>query len=203
MSDQRVLAPLLLAGVMAIAAMAACGSSSSPPSSAASSSTPTPTAMATPAATPTPTPSAAPLDTASCPSASIINAALGSSLQFDKTISSKKLVDTLPSGTGHVACEYVSANQRALVVLLNNIPASLFITEEVDVADVFGLTLSQMQPVPVSGFGDEAQSYTYTGPEGAGMILDVQQGTNRVAVFVGGGSPSLTELEGLVTQLMG
>jgi hypothetical protein len=191
--------PLVVAGVMGIAAIAACGSPSSPPSSAAASATATPT----PVATPTPTPSAAPVDTTACPPASTINAALGSSLQFNQTMSSAKLVATLPSGTGHLGCEYTSTGQRALVILLNNMPGSLFVPEEVDVADAFGLTLSEMQPVPVSGMGDEATSFTYTGPDGPGMILDVQQGTNRVAILVGGGSPTLTALEGLVTQLMG
>jgi len=193
MSGQRSLMPLLLA-VTGMAAIAACGGSSSPPAA-----TPTPT----PVATPTPTPTAAPLDTATCPPASTLNAALSSNLQFHQTLTSAKLVATLPSGAGHIGCEYTSTGQRALVILLNNMPISLFVAEEVDVADAFGLSLSQMQPVAVTGIGDEASSFTYSGPDGAGMILDVQEGTNRVAVLVGGGSPTLAELESLVTQLMG
>ena len=200
MWGQRSLVPLPLVSLVGVAAIAACGSSTPPATPVISPPSATPTATATPA--PTPTPSAAPLDTTSCPAASIVNAALGSSLQFDKTITSTKLVDTLPSGAGHIACEYDAATQRALVVLLNNLPASLFVTEEVDVANVFDLTLDELQPVTVTGIGDQASAFSYNGPEGAGMILDVQEGTNRVAVCVGGGSPTLTQMEALVTELM-
>jgi len=188
---------LLLAGMMAAAAATACGGSSSSPSSSS--------AAVTAAATPTPTPAA--INTASCPAPSVVNGALGTEFTTSTTVSSASLVATLPSGTGHIACVYASGSTGVLLILLNNMPASLFTTEEQDVMTLLsdkGFSVSGVASTPVSGLGDEAVSFTSPSVKYGSVVgVDVQQGTNRVIVFEGEAAPSLNAVESLATQLLG
>ncbi|MGD0372634.1 MAG: hypothetical protein ABSC16_13165 [Candidatus Dormibacteria bacterium] len=194
--------PMLVAGLMAAAAVTACGSSSSSPSSSSAPAT----ATATPAATPTPTPTAAIIDTASCPAPSAVNSALGTDFTTSTTVSSAKLVATLPSGAGHIACAYTSGSAGVILILLNNMPASLFTSEEQDVMALLsdrGFNVSGVTTTPVSGLGDEAVSFTSPSVlYGSAVGVDVQQGTNRVVAFEAEATPSLSAVESLATQLL-
>jgi hypothetical protein len=195
--------PLLLAGLMAAAAVTACGGSSSSPSSSSAAAT----ATATPAATPTPTPTpAAAINTASCPAPSAVNSALGTDFTTSTTVSSAKLVATLPSGAGHIACAYASGSAGVILILLNNMPASLFTSEEQDVMALLsdrGFNVSGVTTTPVSGLGDEAVSFTSPSVlYGSAVGVDVQQGTNRVVAFEAEATPSLSAVESLATQLL-
>jgi hypothetical protein len=192
---------LLLSGLMAAAGVAACGGSPSSPASSSAAAT----ATATPAATPTPT-SAAAIETASCPAPAVVNSALGTEFTTSTTVSSASLVATLPSGTGHIACTYVSASAGAILILLNNMPASLFTSEEQEMMALLGdrgFNVSGVAATPVSGLGDQAVSFTSPSVlYGSAVGVDVQQGTNRVVVFEGEATPSLSAVESLATQLL-
>jgi len=191
---------LLLAGLMAAVAVTACGGSSASPSSSSAAAT------ATPAETPTPTPTpAAAINTASCPAPSVVNSALGTDFTTSTTVSSGTLL-ALPSGTGHIACAYTSGSAGVLLILLNNMPASLFTTEEQDLMAVLsdrGFNVNGVTSTPVPGLGDEAVSFTSPSVKyGSAVGVDVQQGTNRVVVFEGEATPSLNAVESLATQLL-
>ncbi len=183
---------------MAAAAVAACGGSSSPSGGSVA---------ATRAATPTPAPISAPaISTASCPAPSMVNNALGTEFTTSTTVSSASLVATLPSGTGHIACTYTSAKAGVFLILLNNMPASLFTAEEQDMMALLsakGFNVSGVTATPVSGLGDQASSFTSPSVlYGSAVGVDVQQGTNRVVVFEGTATPSLSVVESLATQLL-
>jgi len=115
-------------------------------------------------------------------------------------------VATLPSGTGHIACTYTSGSAGVILILLNNMPASLFASEEQDVMALLadrGFNLSGVASTPVSGLGDEAVSFTSPSVlYGSAVGVDVQQGTNRVVAFEGAKAPSLNAVESLATQLL-
>ena len=200
MLSHRLSLTLLFAGVTAAAALSACGGAGSSPSSAPASSATSPAATATTA--PTPTPTVAPLDTTTCPSASVVGTALGTTLPAPTQILQNKLASALPSGTGAIACKYQAATQLVVLGMFNKMAASLFTIDQVAVETALGV--SGVTFIPVSGLGDEADYYTYTSPDfGPAVGVDAQQGTNRVAIYVAGGSPTPAEVESLVRQLLG
>ncbi|HAW11506.1 MAG TPA: hypothetical protein DCX12_10725 [Chloroflexi bacterium] len=113
---------------------------------------------------------------------------------------------TLPSGAGHIACAYTSGSAGVILILLNNMPASLFTSEEQDVMALLsdrGFNVSGVTTTPVSGLGDEAVSFTSPSVlYGSAVGVDVQQGTNRVVAFEAEATPSLSAVESLATQLL-
>jgi len=115
-------------------------------------------------------------------------------------------VATLPSGAGHIACAYASGSAGVILILLNNMPASLFTSEEQDVMALLsdrGFNVSGVTTTPVSGLGDEAVSFTSPSVlYGSAVGVDVQQGTNRVVAFEAEATPSLSAVESLATQLL-
>ncbi|MGD1033342.1 MAG: hypothetical protein ABR977_02775 [Candidatus Dormibacteria bacterium] len=203
--SHRITLPSLLAGLIAVAALAACGSTTAPSSSSSAPGG----ATATPAsgATATPAPTVASIDASACPSASSIGSALGVTLPTPTVINPGASASALPSGAVGIACEYLGLTASPPVVVIvalgAGVPTSWFTTQEqeqIASEQKDGLDISF---TPLSGLGDEAATYTYTA-SGATVegVLAIQSG-NFAGVFTDGTTASLSQVESLVRSLLG
>jgi hypothetical protein len=89
-----------------------------------------------------------------------------------------------------------------IIALASGLPSSYFATEEQkEVASLQGIGVS-INFTPISGLGDEADTYQYSA---AGLNVEgvlAGQGGNFAGVFTDGTSASLSQIEGLVRQLL-
>jgi hypothetical protein len=194
--SHRITLPSLLTGLIAVAALAACGTSSSTSSSSAASSSSS-AATAAPAAGSS---SAAAVSAGSCPSASTVGGALGVTAGAPTTIDESS---SLPSGASGYGCEYLVGTSVVIVVKATNVPSNYFSTEEsaqqaTDSQAGLAITFQ-----PVSGVGSEAASYTYSagGLTATGVIA--QQGSTVAGVFTSMlTGATVGQCENLVKQLL-
>ncbi|MGD0833455.1 MAG: hypothetical protein ABSA40_03385 [Candidatus Dormibacteria bacterium] len=202
--SRRTTLPTLLAGSLAAALLAACGSSSTTPSSGSSAPG---GGTATPASTaPTPTPATnSAIATGSCPSASTVGSALGTTLPAPTVVTPAAGATPVPSGESGIACSYISESATPVVVIValaSGVPSG-FITQEeqkqLTSLQGIGVTVSF---APLSGVGDEAATYQYSA---AGLTVEgvvAGQGSNFVGIFTEGTPATLAQIENLVKQLL-
>jgi hypothetical protein len=202
--SHRITVPSLLAGLIAVAALAACGSTSAPSSSSSAPSG----ATATPAsaATATPAPTLAAINASACPSASTIGGALGVTLPNPTAVAPGASASALPAGATGIACSYISVGPPSVVVIVAlgaGVPTSWFTTQEQEqVASLQKADLS-INFTPLSGLGDEAATYQYTANGATVEGVLAIQGGNSAGVFTDGTSASLSQIESLVKSLLG
>jgi hypothetical protein len=205
--SHRITLPSLLTGLIAVAALAACGSSSTTSSSSGTSSSSAATAAGSTAPTSAPATSAAAISTGSCPSASTVGGALGVTLPTPTVVTPGAGATPLPGGAAGIACSYISAASATssvvvIIALASGLPSSYFSTEEQkQVASLQAANLS-INFTPVSGVGDEAASYQYTANGATVEGVLAGQGGNFAGVFTEGTSASLSQIESLVKQLL-
>jgi len=202
--SHRITLTSLLAGLVAVLALAACGSSSSP--TAASTSSGATAAPGSTAPTSAPATSAASINTGSCPSASSVGSALGVTLPAPTVITPGASATPLPGGAAGIACSYISASATSSVVVIialaSGLPAGYLSTEEQkQVASLQAADIS-INFTPISGLGDEAATYQYTanGVTVEGVLAG--QSGNFAGVFTEGTSASLSQIESLVKSLL-
>ncbi|MGO8687328.1 MAG: hypothetical protein ACLQT7_09160 [Candidatus Dormibacteria bacterium] len=186
--SHRITLPSLLAGAIAVVALAACGTSSAPSSSSSGSSPASGSSG-----------SGGSISASSCPSASTVGSALGATVGSPTTVN--EATGDLPSGATGIGCSYISGSTVVVVVLASGVPSSYFSTEEqAQEADLgSGLNISY---TPISGLGDQAASYSYSaeGLTASGVIA--LKGSNVVGVFTDGLSTSVSSEESLVRSLL-
>jgi hypothetical protein len=200
--SHRITVPSLLAGLIAIAALAGCGSTSAPSSSSSAPGG----ATAASGATATPAPAVVTINASACPSASTIGAALGATLPNPTAIAPGASASALPAGATGIACSYISDSTSPVVVIVAlgaGVPTSWFTTQEQEqVANLQAAHLS-INFTPLSGLGDQAATYQYTANgETVEGVLAIQGG-NFAGVFTDGTSASLSQIESLVKSLLG
>ena len=196
--SHRITLRSLLTGLIAVAALAACGTSTSTSSSSGTSSSSA--AVAAGSSSAANSSSAAAASAGQCPSASTVGGDLGVTAAAPTTIDES---GSLPSGARGFGCSYLVGESVIIVVKATNVPSNYFSTEEssqqaTDTAA--GLTINFQ---PISGLGSEAASYTYSasGITATGVIA--QQGSTVAGVFnsmVRG--TTVSQCENLVKQLL-
>jgi hypothetical protein len=189
--SHRITLPSLLAGAIAIVALAACGGSSATSSGqTAAGSTSTPASNSG---------SGGSINATSCPSASTVGSALGATVATPTTVNEG--TGALPSGATGIGCSYVSGTSVVIVVLATGVPSSYFATEEQAQESDLG-SGTNISYTPVSGLGDQAASYSYSaeGLTASGVIA--LKGSNVVGVFTDGLSTSISSEENLVRSLL-
>jgi hypothetical protein len=200
--SHRITVRSLLAGLIAVAALAGCGSTSAPSSSSSAPGG----ATATPASGAT-APTAAAINASACPSASAIGGALGATLPNPTVVAPGASASALPAGATGIACSYISAVSTAPVVVIvalgAGVPTSWFTSQEQEqVASLQKADLS-INFTPLSGLGDEAATYQYTANGATVEGVLAIQGGNFAGVFTEGTSASLSQIESLVKSLLG
>jgi len=201
--SHRITVPGLLAGLIAVAALAGCGSTSAPSSSSSAPGG----ATATPA-TSTSAPTLAAINASACPSASTIGGALGVTLPNPTVVAPVASASALPTGATGIACEYIPTTNTTspvvvIVALGAGVPTGWFTTQEqeqIASEQRAGLTINF---TPLSGVGDEAATYQYTANGATVEGVLAVQGGNFVGVFTDGTSASLSQIESLVKSLLG
>jgi len=206
--SHRITLPSLLTGLVAVAALAACGSATSTSSSSAASSSSSAATAAPGSTAPTSAPAtsaASAISTGSCPSASTVGSALGVTLPTPTVVTPAAGATPLPGGATGIACSYIATSAPPVVVIIalaSGLPSSYFSTEEqkqVQSLQAAGVTINF---APISGLADEAATYQYSA---AGLTVEgvlAGQGGNFAGVFTDGTSASLTQIENLVKQLL-
>jgi len=203
--SHRITVPSLLAGLIAVVALAGCGSSSAPSSSSSAPSG----ATATPAsaATATPAPTVAAINASACPPASTIGGGLGVTLPNPTVVAPGASASALPAGAVGIACEYLDDTGTTPVVVIvalgAGVPTSWFTTQEQEQVASLQKSGLSINFAPLSGLGDEAATYQYTaGSATVEGVLAIQSG-NFAGVFTDGTSASLSQIESLVKSLLG
>jgi hypothetical protein len=199
--SHRITLPSLLTGLIAVATLAACGTSSTSPGSTSNGATVAPGSTAPTSA---PATSASTISTGSCPSASTVGGALGVTLPAPTVVTPGAGATPLPVGAAGIACSYVVASPTVVVIVVlgSGLPSSFLSTEEQkEVASLQAANFS-INFTPVSGVGDQAATYMYTanGLTVEGVLAG--QGGNFAGVFTEGTSASLSQIESLVKQLL-
>ncbi len=193
--SQRVTLPSLFAGLIAIAALSACGSSSTTSSGSSSSS-----AAAGSSSAPGSSSAAAAAGATSCPSASTVGGALGQTVAAPTTIDE---LGDLPSGATGFGCEYLVGTSVVIVVGANGVPSSFFSTEETTEQQSDSAAGLNINFTPISGLGSQAASYTYSidGATASGVIA--QSGSTVAGVFTSMLSGvTISQEENLVKDLL-
>jgi len=193
--SQRVTLPSLFAGLIAIAALSACGSSSTTSSGSSSSS-----AAAGSSSAPGSSSAAAAAGATSCPSASTVGGALGQTVAAPTTIDES---GDLPSGATGFGCEYLVGTSVVIVVGANGVPSSFFSTEETTEQQSDSAAGLNINFTPISGLGSQAASYTYSidGATASGVIA--QSGSTVAGVFTSMLSGvTISQEENLVKDLL-
>jgi hypothetical protein len=195
--SHRFTLPSLLAGAVAIAALAACGGTSTAPSGPGSSSNNSSGGS----------PSAASnggggsINVSSCPSTSTVGGALGVTVAAPTTIGAGGN-GGLPSGATGVGCDYMAGTSVIIVTLATGLPSTWYSTEEqseIQSESAAGLNINF---TPVSGIGNYAATYDYSAD---GVTVDgcvAQSGGSFAGVFTSGTTASLSQIESLVKQLI-
>jgi hypothetical protein len=172
---------LVLTTLIFVAALTACGGSSTGSPSAAAA---TPSATAAAASTPAPH---------QCPSAGTVGSALGITLPAPTIVPGSGGAPLPPGATG-VACDYHGQAFNVIIELISNISPS-YIAQ-----------FSGRFPVPyasVSGVGDQARSFSQSlsaGKDNEGVVAT--KGSTLVAIIATSTPASLMEIEGLANQLL-
>ena len=193
--SQQVTLPSLFAGLIAIAALSACGSSSTTSSGSSSSS-----AAAGSSSAPGSSSAAAAAGATSCPSASTVGGALGQTVAAPTTIDES---GDLPSGATGFGCEYLVGTSVVIVVGANGVPSSFFSTEETTEQQSNSAAGLNINFTPISGLGSQAASYTYSidGATASGVIA--QSGSTVAGVFTSMLSGvTISQEENLVKDLL-
>lgn len=187
--SHRITLPSLLAGAIAIVALAACGSSSTTSSSSSGLSSSSGSNSSSGG-------SGGSFSTTSCPSASTVGSALGATVGNPTTVSE---TGNLPSGASGVGCSYIAGTSVVILVMASGVPSSYFSTEEQAQTSDLGSSISY---TPISGLGDQAASYSYSasGLTASGVIA--LKGSDVVGVFTDGVTTSLSSEENLVRSLL-
>jgi hypothetical protein len=189
---------LAAAALFLTIALAACGSSSSPPP-AGTTATPLASTATAPSATTAPAASAAPIFTpttttaaATCPTAATVDAALGTSLPAPVGITTGST--QLPPGATGVACEYHASSYNVIIELISNIAPS----------SITNFTKNfPVPPVAVSGVGDEAKSFSQSlGPGKVNEGVVATKGTTLVSIGATYTPATLAQVEALVNSLL-
>ncbi len=200
--SHRMTLPSLLGGLVAVAALAACGSSSATPASTSSGATAVPGSTAPTSA---PATSAAAANTSSCPSAATVGSALGTTVPAPTVVTSGAGATPLPGGASGIACSYISESATPVVVIIalaSGLPSSYLSQEEQQQVQSEAAAGININFTPISGLGDEAATYQYSA---AGLTVEgvlAGQGGNFAGVFTDGTSASLSQIENLVKQLL-
>ncbi len=194
--SHRIALPSVLTGLIAVVALAACGTSSSTSSSsAASSSSSAAGATSAPASS-----SAAAASAGQCPSASTVGSALGVTAAAPTAIDE---LGSLPSGASGYGCTYLVGESVIIVVKATGVPSNYFSTEESSEQQTDSAAGLNINFTPISGVGSEAASYTYSadGITATGVIA--QQGNTVAGVFTSMLSgATVSQCENLVKQLI-
>jgi hypothetical protein len=177
-------------------ALVACGGSSTPPVSSGPA-----TSAPTSAPTTAPTATAGPVSV-TCPTAAVLNAALG------LTVGAPKQTPTTgnPSGDSGVSCEYMSADFRSVVILVlgtGPVREDFFTPTEAGeraAAAKQGVTYSV---TAVSGVGDKADYVTFSrggSPTEDGLLAESSNSGIIITVVP---AVSESQLEAFISQLLG
>ena len=191
----RITLPSLLAGAVAIVALAACGNSTA--ASSSSSGANSGSSSTANSSTNSSSGGSGSFSTASCPSASTVGSAMGATLPAATTVDES---GDLPSGATGIGCSYIAGTSVVIVVLASGVPSSYFSTEEQAQTSDLGSSINYS---PISGLGDQAASYQYTadGLTASGVLA--LKGSDVVGVFTDGLNTSLSSEENLVRTLLG
>jgi len=175
---------LAILGTAAAAALAACGSSSTPGATAS-----VPLATGTP---PVPTATAA---STACPTGASVGSALGGITLPNATgVAGGVAGAPLPAGATAEVCEYHASTYNVIIELLSGISPSYI------------SNFSSRFPVPyttVPGVGDQARSFEQPlggGKDNEGVVAS--KGSNMVSITATDTPASLAQVEALVTQLL-
>jgi hypothetical protein len=200
--SHRITLPSLLTGLVAVAALAACGTSSTAPGSTSSGATVAPGSTA-PTSAPA-TSAASTISTGSCPSASTVGGALGATLPAPTVVTPGAGATPLPSGAAGIACSYISVSPTVVVIVVqaSGLPSSFFSTEEQKQVASLQANNLNINFTPVSGVGDQAATYLYTANGRTVEGVLAAQGGNFAGVFTEGTPASLSQIESLVKQLL-
>jgi hypothetical protein len=197
--SHRITLPSLLTGLIAVAALAACGTSSSPSSSSSAASSSSSAAGATSAPGSS---SAAAAGATSCPSSSTVSSDLGVTVGSPTSDTGR---GGLPPGATGVSCAYVTSSEGAVTVsVASGVPSNYLSTAEGVESSALAAAASGLNFsfTPVSGLGSQAVSFSLTlGAVTESGVL-AQQGSDVVDVFTEGTSASLSQIETLVKQLL-
>jgi hypothetical protein len=172
---------IALPALVFAAALTACGSS-----------TPSPT---TGAATPSPTAAAPPASAASaqCPTGGTVGSALGTTLPDAVGVAGGGGTQ-LPGGATGLVCDYHTASENVIIVVITNISASYMSQFSAHFPGGYKT---------VSGLGDQARSFYQTlggGKNNEGVVA--AKGSTIVAITATATPASLTQIEALVNQLL-
>jgi hypothetical protein len=182
--NRRIHGRLVLATLVMVTALVACGGSSG-----GSALAPTPSATA--AALPTPTTTPAPR---SCPTAVKVGSALGITLPKPTGVPYTGGGTPLPAGATGITCEYPAKSYNVILEVIMNISPSYI--------ELF----SSHFPVAytnVPGVGDQARAFTVSlggGKDNEGVVAT--KGSTLVAIVATATPASLAQLEALVNQLL-
>jgi hypothetical protein len=189
----------LLGGLFAAVALAACGSSTTAPTSSSSGATTPPTTAPT---SPPATSASTTISTGSCPSASTVGGALGTTVGTPTVVTPGASATPLPGGATGIACSYISGRTVVIIALAAGLPSSYFSQEEQKQVASLKAAGVNINFAPLSGLGDEAATYQYTAD---GLTVEgvlAGQGGNFAGVFTDGTTATLGQIESLVQQLL-
>jgi hypothetical protein len=174
-----------LAALTFAATLAACGGSSTSPTSSSGAATATPTVVA-----PTATAATA---AAQCPSGSSVGSALGATLPDATNVVSGSTAQ-LPTGATGIVCDYHTTAENVIITVLQNIPASYISKYSANFPVAYK---------PVSGVGDQARSFVVAlggGKDNEGVVA--AKGSTVVAAVATATPATLSQLEALVNSLL-
>jgi hypothetical protein len=174
---------IALPALVFAAALTACGSSSPSPTTGAATSSP-----AAAAATPT-----AAVASAQCPTGATVGSALGTTVPDAVGVAGGGGTQ-LPGGATGLVCDYHTASENVIIVVITNISASYMSQFSAHFPGGYKT---------VSGLGDQARSFYQTlggGKNNEGVVAT--KGSTLVSIVATETPASLSQIEALVNQLL-